>query len=113
MSTILVVEYETALRELLWFVLSERGYNVQLAGTGKGAREMLARLSKVDVLICDPGLPDVSAGVLAETVLVSMAADQNSHHFWRVRGRVQSANISQPYTFIQKAVQHLRSSGPN
>lgn len=58
-QTILVVEDETALAELLVYALRREGYSVLQAGTGKKAKELVC-IEKPDLILLDLMLPDLS-----------------------------------------------------
>lgn len=62
--TILLVEDDHTIRELLTRVLERDGYQVLTASSGEEA-ESLARTGAVDLLVCDVCLPGVSGPVLA------------------------------------------------
>jgi PAS domain S-box-containing protein len=70
-ETILLVEDETALRELVQEILQRKGYRVLQAATGVRALELWARhKDDVDLLLTDMMLPEgVSGAELAERVL--------------------------------------------
>jgi len=69
-GSILVVDDESAIRQLLTDCLSEEGHNVQVAGTGKEGREALLG-RPFDVVVLDLKLPDMSG----EDVLASLDGD--------------------------------------
>ena len=58
-QTILVVEDETALAELLVYALRREGYSVLQAGTGKKAKELVC-IEKPDLILLDLMLPDLA-----------------------------------------------------
>lgn len=67
--TVLVVEDEEALRELIEIVLNKHGFNVLLAESAESAVAMIARLGRaVDVLLTDLTLPSMDGCALAETL---------------------------------------------
>jgi PAS domain S-box-containing protein len=68
-ETVLVVEDEDAIRDLLRDVLSDWGYTVLDAGTPRDALEMLARHDgTVDLLLTDVVLPEMNGPQLATRV---------------------------------------------
>ena len=58
-ETVLVVEDEEMVRQSIARVLSERGFAVLEAGSGRDALDLLARGARVDLLLCDFVLPDL------------------------------------------------------
>ena len=58
-GTVLVVDDEEVMREILDSLLTKEGYRVKLAETGEDGLE-LARREPVDVAIVDVMLPDMS-----------------------------------------------------
>ena len=58
-ATILVVDDETSIREMLSIVLSREGHRVLLADAGKAAIELLRR-EPVDILVSDIRMPDMN-----------------------------------------------------
>ncbi|MEO5803319.1 MAG: response regulator [Verrucomicrobiota bacterium] len=63
-STILVVDDEPDLRELLQQVLEMHGYNVLQAGSGKEALEVWEKnSSRIDLLLTDLIMPEGMSGV--------------------------------------------------
>lgn len=67
MKTILVVEDELSIAEMLRAVLEDEGYNVALAGNG---REALATLDKVqpNLVLCDVMMPVVDGREVCRTM---------------------------------------------
>lgn len=63
--TILLVEDDQTIRELLTRVLQRDGYHVLTAACGEEA-ESLAGAGPVDLLVCDVCLPGVSGPALAQ-----------------------------------------------
>lgn len=70
MATVLIVEDEEAIREVLQSRLEARGHRVITAGAGAEALEILARLHdhRVDLLLTDMTLPGMPGLELAQTV---------------------------------------------
>jgi PAS domain S-box-containing protein len=69
-ETLLLVEDELGLRDLLAHVLHDRGYNVLRASNGAEALEMAARHQRpIDLLLTDVVLPQMRGQVLAEKLL--------------------------------------------
>jgi DNA-binding response OmpR family regulator len=66
--TILVVDDDPAIRELLKLQLSAAGYEVALAGDALAARRFL-RLASADLMIVDAHLPDVSGVEFVSTLI--------------------------------------------
>ena len=60
---VLCVEDDPDLLKLVNKVLSDRGYNVLLAGDGDAARAALASADALDVVVTDLRLPDGISGV--------------------------------------------------
>jgi PAS domain S-box-containing protein len=65
-GTILIVEDEPAVRSLAARVLSEAGYAVVPAASGREALERLATGAPVDAVLTDVVMPDMGGGELAE-----------------------------------------------
>lgn len=71
-ETLLVVEDETALRELMSELLTEQGYRVLLARHGEEAVEVSARhAGAIDLLITDMVMPGMNGRELAERLSAS------------------------------------------
>src|ERR1700680_1307126 len=70
-SSVLVIDDERGLRDMLSFGLSDRGYRVVTAGGGKEGIQK-AREENFDLVVCDIMMPDVD-GV---EVLKSIKKDQ-------------------------------------
>jgi CheY-like chemotaxis protein len=65
-ATILIVEDNKAVRELIERVLSGAGYTVHLAGNPMEARELCAKAGeKIDLMLTDVVMPDMSGPTLA------------------------------------------------
>ncbi|MGQ9669919.1 MAG: response regulator [Desulfosoma sp.] len=64
-ETILVVEDEEALREMVLEVLSENGYNVVTAASGAEALEVLEGMPKVDLVVTDVVMPEMNGAALS------------------------------------------------
>ena len=64
-ETILVVEDEEALREMLLDVLSENGYDVVTAVSGAEALEVLEGMPKVDLVVTDVVMPEMNGAALS------------------------------------------------
>ena len=85
-GTVLVVDDDVIVRELLRAVLGMEGYEVLLAASGDEALAMLARDgATIDVILMDLHLPDVKGAVLArrmnagkatETLLMGMSGSR-------------------------------------
>ncbi|HET8939904.1 MAG TPA: response regulator [Polyangiales bacterium] len=66
-ATILIVEDNQAVRELIERVLSGAGYTVYLAGTPNEARDLCAKFQdRIDLMLTDVVMPDMSGPVLAQ-----------------------------------------------
>jgi len=71
-STILVVEDEPGVRELVVDVLSTAGYSVVVAGDGDEALRILAeRNGQIDLLLTDIRMPGLSGLELADEVILA------------------------------------------
>ena len=67
MATILIVEDEFAIAELLEMVLADEGHSVVIAANGRQALEQLAQGPKPDLIITDFMMPILdAAGLLKE-----------------------------------------------
>jgi two-component system cell cycle sensor histidine kinase/response regulator CckA len=64
-ETILLVEDDAQVRELVSRFLSRSGYRVLAVGTGEEALELSAPLSCIDLLLTDVALPGLSGPALA------------------------------------------------
>ena len=67
-GTVLVVEDEDRVRELLQRVLERAGYRVLVAGTPAAAREIAAHTTRIDTLLSDVVLPEMTGVVLAQHI---------------------------------------------
>lgn len=65
-ETILIVEDDDAVRQLMIQVLEELGYNHLVATNGRDALPILASQAPIDLLITDVGLPFVDGRQVAE-----------------------------------------------
>ncbi|MDX9873700.1 MAG: response regulator [Spongiibacteraceae bacterium] len=65
-ETVLVVEDDAAVRELVLAVLNELGYRAWEAEDAEAALQLLRREPRIDLLITDVGLPGVNGRQLAE-----------------------------------------------
>ncbi|PWB31384.1 response regulator [Pseudomonas sp. SDI] len=72
MKTILVVDDEYLITEILGFSLEDAGYRVQKAGDGKKALEIL-RAEPIDLLITDYMMPAMNGEELAQAVRANPA----------------------------------------
>jgi CheY-like chemotaxis protein len=71
-ETVLVVDDEESVRDLVTEVLEELGYTVLAAGTGASGLHILNSGRRVDVLVTDVGLPGGMNGrQLADAALVT------------------------------------------
>ncbi|WP_304638649.1 hybrid sensor histidine kinase/response regulator [Pseudomonas sp.] len=68
-ATVLVVEDESLVRELLMEALHEMGYVVMHAADGRAGRRQISAASRIDLLITDIGLPGVDGRTLASEAL--------------------------------------------
>ena len=64
--TVLVVEDESVIRELILEVLHDQGWNCLQAADGNGGLALIQSHAEIDVLITDVGLPGLNGRVLAE-----------------------------------------------
>ena len=64
MPTVLIVEDEPVIRELMAILLEEEGYTVHLAGDGLEALETVERLA-VDLVLSDVKMPRLDGATLA------------------------------------------------
>lgn len=67
MYTILIVDDEQDIREILSFNLTEAGYNCRTAANGKAALELLTR-EKADLILLDVMMPEMSGFEVARTI---------------------------------------------
>ena len=58
-ATVLIVEDDSMIREMMDIVLSQAGYNVTSAGSGESALDLLKRV-KVDLVLLDVHMPHMS-----------------------------------------------------
>ncbi len=65
-ETVLVVEDEAIVRELIVEVLEELGYHALQAQDGHGGLAILASDARVDLVVTDVGLPDISGREMVE-----------------------------------------------
>jgi len=66
---VLVVEDDTAVRGVVRALLEDQGYRVLDAASGKAAIELVAHeASRIDLLLTDVVMPEMSGQVLAETL---------------------------------------------
>lgn len=59
-GTILIVEDDQQIGFMMRFVLEQEGYQVELAGDGNTAQQLMARLSPPALVTLDIALPDMS-----------------------------------------------------
>jgi PAS domain S-box-containing protein len=70
-ETILLVEDEDGVRELLWKILTEHGYNVLEARHGRDALTIAGNYAKpIQLLLTDVVMPEMGAGELAQQLLL-------------------------------------------
>ena len=65
-KTVLIVDDESALRELLAMMLGELGYQVMQAEDAASGLEILRSAARVDLLVTDIGLPGLDGRQLAQ-----------------------------------------------
>ena len=65
-ETVLVIEDEVAVRELVIDVLKDLGYHALEAGDGPSGLKILKSLDRVDLLVTDVGLPGMNGRQVAE-----------------------------------------------
>jgi CheY-like chemotaxis protein len=65
-KTVLVVEDEPSVRNLVIDVLHERGYATREAADGQTGLQILQGQSKIDLLVSDVGLPGLNGRQLAD-----------------------------------------------
>jgi CheY-like chemotaxis protein len=65
-ETVLVIEDETSVRELVVDVLNDLGYRALEAGDGPAGLQILQSLDRVDLLVTDVGLPGMNGRQVAE-----------------------------------------------
>lgn len=70
-ETILLVEDEDVLRDLLWQVLTRLGYHVLTARSGQAAIEVAASGEPIHLLLTDVVMPAMSGRELAEHLYLS------------------------------------------
>ncbi len=68
-KTVLIVDDDTAVREVTAEWLSEAGFTVIEAASGHDALERLTQTQNIDFLVSDVAMPGMSGTVLAETAL--------------------------------------------
>ena len=107
MACILVVEDEYHMRRSLATALSHRGHVVIVAETAAKAFEA-ATGARIDLMICDVGLPDYSGPELAQrlseelpqpipTIYITGFADEDlARHGWN---RTDAILLKKPFTF--------------
>lgn len=64
--TILIADRNSHVRMFLMRELMAEGYRVQLAATAENVLNIVYTQRSIDLLILDPDLPDIEAGVLLE-----------------------------------------------
>ena len=74
MTTILVVDDEFLVADVLMFALEDEGYQVRLANNGLRALEQLSR-EPVDLIITDYMMPSMNGMELAETIRTSLGEE--------------------------------------
>lgn len=74
--TILVVEDETPVRNLVLLSLSNRGYRVLAASSGRHALEIMNNEAVIDLLLTDANMPGMSGVDLAREVLATNRASR-------------------------------------
>ena len=72
MTKILIVDDEPLIRQLLHLVLTRQGYEVEMAGSGVGALNVLQSDSAIDLILLDWMLPDTSGIKLLVQIRESM-----------------------------------------
>ena len=60
MRTILIVEDDDPMADLMRLILEDDGWTVHRAGDGKGAKELIGRLAPPALVTLDIFLPDIS-----------------------------------------------------
>ena len=111
-ETILVVDDETALLELICEILSNQGYNVFCADNGKQALEILENES-IDLLLSDVIMPEMDGYQLAEivqqkypAVKIQLASGFSDNRHQKLQHETLHTNLlSKPYnskTLLQK-----------
>ncbi|MEO6927340.1 MAG: PAS domain-containing protein [Rhodanobacter sp.] len=73
-QTVLVVEDEPVIRELIVEVLQERGWRCLQAADGNAALTLVESHAEIDLLVTDVGLPGLNGRVLAERVRQKLPA---------------------------------------
>jgi CheY-like chemotaxis protein len=106
MPTILVVEDEFAIAELLEMALTDAGYDVLTAANGRQALERMAEGPRPDLIITDFMMPVLNAAGLVEA-LRNHAAYRNIPYI--VMSSVPEANVRERvngyWAFVRKPFQ--------
>jgi CheY-like chemotaxis protein len=72
---ILVIDDDRGIREVLCLLLKERGYDVEIAGDGEQAIELLAMSTGFDLVITDIRMPVTDGNEVARYVRTSLEQD--------------------------------------
>ena len=72
MRRILVIDDDRGIRELLCLLLKERGYDVEIAGDGEEAIELLDMSAAFDLVITDIRMPVTDGNDVARYVRTSL-----------------------------------------
>jgi CheY-like chemotaxis protein len=101
--SILVIDDEMHIRELMFDVLTQQGAQVDVAGSGMDALEMLKKKS-YDVIVCDQRMPGISGQRLYR--LTASLNPELQHRFLFVTGDV--VNVQTKRFVTQAGVQFIR-----
>jgi len=106
-ETILLVEDEPALREILSELLQTRGYRVLEAGSGEEALAEIARNPQIDLLITDFVLPDTRGSRLYESIRAVVGDIKTIYMSGYAEVTMMQERLMQPGSvFLQKPFSH-------
>jgi len=106
-ETILLVEDEPALREVLSEFLQMHGYRVLEAGSGAEALAKIAKNPQIDLLITDFVLPDTRGSRLYESISAIVGEVKTIYMSGYAEATTMQERLKQPgSTFLQKPFGH-------